>query len=90
MTDIPFSVGWGFIHLGLIPLVGLVAGVWVARANFLAGLAILSIPVFWTFSSVTLLGWDWFIAGSIVFWILSAICIRLLAMFIGMILPGGD
>lgn len=67
MSDgMPFTAGWGLIHLGLLPLVFLIiSGACLRAAQVLPALFFLGLLAFWSLSSISTLGFEWWACGSI-------------------------
>ncbi len=82
-VTIPFGLGWGALHLGLLPLLFIVFGLAAHRAHAAISVLFLGLLAYWTYSDIMLLGFDWWACGTIVFLFLVSIPIGLVLRLLG-------
>ncbi len=81
----PFNVGWGLLHLGLLPLIFLVLDLAALRNNSCFWvIAFGGLLVFWTLTGIHALGFECWAAGTIVNIVVVAIPIGILGRLLGL------
>ena len=82
--EMPFTAGWGLLHLGLLPLIFLVLGLAALKNNSCSGAMIFGgLLAYWIVSSINLLGFEWWACGSVVNLLVVAIPIGFFGRLLG-------